>query len=167
LSSCAPFATPTFFVAPTESALLPLVPAGAATSSPEPDSTSGGLAVPNAALPTPTPPCTNGLAYVQDLTIPDGSNIPPGQSLDKQWQVKNSGTCNWDQRYRLKLISGQAMGATPLLPLYPARAGTDAILQIRFTTPQSAGLYECHWQAVGPDGLPFGDPFYMQVAVTP
>jgi hypothetical protein len=167
LSGCAPFATPTFFVPPTESAALPLPPAGAAGSSPELDSTPGRLVVPSLVLPTPTPPCADGLTYVQDLTIPDGSNVPPGQSVDKQWQVKNSGTCNWDQRYRLKLISGQAMGANPLLPLYPARAGTQAVLDIRFTAPQSAGLYECHWQAVGPDGQPFGDPVYMQIAVTP
>ena len=167
LSSCAPFATPTFFVAPTESVALPLTPAAAAASSASPEWTAVPLVVPSLVLPTPTPPCTDALTYVQDLTIPDGSNVPPGQPIDKQWQVKNSGTCSWDQRYRLKIVSGQAMGANPLLPLYPARAGTEAVLQIQFTAPQSAGLYECHWQAVGPDGQPFGDPVYMQIAVTP
>lgn len=167
LSSCAPFATPTFFVPPTESAALPLTPAAAEASSPGPQSTAAPVGVPSPVVPTPTPPCTDGLTYVQDLTIPDGSNVPPGQPVDKQWQVKNSGTCNWDQRYRLKLVSGQAMGASPLLPLYPARAGTDAVLHVQFTAPQSAGLYECHWQAVGPDGQPFGDSVYMQIAVTP
>ncbi len=161
--ACSPLATPTFFVPPTESASLP----PAAIASREPGSPAGAIAIPSVVVPSPTPPCIDGLSYLQDLTIPDGTNVQPGQYIDKQWQVKNSGTCNWDQRYRLKLISGAAMGADLLLPLYPARAGAEATIEIRFTAPQSAGLYECHWQAVGPEGQPFGDAFYMQVAVTP
>lgn len=93
--------------------------------------------------------------------------MTPGQSIDKRWQVLNSGSCNWDDRYAIKLVGGDAMGATTPQPLYPARAGTKAVLRILFTAPQAAGLYQCQWTAVGPDGQPFGDPFYMQIAVTP
>jgi hypothetical protein len=39
------------------------------------------------------------------------------------------------------------------------------VLQIHFTAPQEPGLYECQWQAVNPDGKPFGDAFYMQIVV--
>ncbi len=62
---------------------------------------------------------------------------------------------------------GDAMGAPPSIPLYPARAGTPATLRIVFTAPQAAGTHECQWQAVGPDGAPFGDAFYMQIVVLP
>jgi hypothetical protein len=125
------------------------------------------ILVPTVILPSATPTCTDSLTYLQDLTIPDGSSVVPGQSIDKQWQVRNSGTCNWDDRYRLKLISGDALGAAAVLPLYPAREGREAVLRIVFTAPQSAGLYGCQWQAVSPDGEPFGDAFYMQIAVAP
>jgi hypothetical protein len=123
--------------------------------------------LPTVVVPSATPPCTDNLTYLQDLTIPDGTTMVPGQSIDKQWQVRNSGTCNWDDRYRLKLMSGDALSAVPVQPLYPARAGTDAVIRIVFTAPEAARLYGCQWQAVNPDGLPFGDPFYMQVAVAP
>lgn len=115
--------------------------------------------------PSPTPVCFDDLDYLQDLTIPDGSLMTPGQQIDKRWQVRNSGSCNWDQRYSLRLISGDAMGANTSRPLYPARAGTEATLQVLFTAPQEAGTYECQWQAVNPDGTPFGDAFYMQIVV--
>ena len=56
---------------------------------------------------TPTPEnCTNDLKYLTDLTVPDGSPVNPGEKIDKQWLVQNSGTCNWDDNYRLKLVNG-------------------------------------------------------------
>lgn len=163
LAGCGPQATPAFFIPPTAGA--PTV--GTARVLPAPSSTPDSQAVPTLVLPTPTPPCTDGLTYDTDLTIPDGSNMVPGQPVDKQWEVTNSGTCSWDMRYRLKLVGGDAMGANPLQPLYPARAGTKAILRIIFTAPQSPGLYQCQWQAVDPQGQPFGDTFYMSIAVAP
>ncbi|HET6845579.1 MAG TPA: NBR1-Ig-like domain-containing protein, partial [Anaerolineales bacterium] len=120
---------------------------------------------PTAIPPSPTPVCTDDLDYLQDLTIPDGSLMRPGESIDKRWQVRNSGSCNWDQRYSLRLVSGDAMGTDGSVLLYPARAGTEATLQITFTAPQEPGTYECQWQAANPDGTPFGDTFYMQIVV--
>ena len=119
------------------------------------------------APPSPTPPCTDGLTYLQDLTIPDGSIVVPGELIDKRWQISNSGTCNWDERYKLTHIGGDAMGAATSLPLYPARAGAEVTISIMFTAPQAAGTYESQWQAVNPDGVPFGSAFYMQVVVSP
>ena len=165
LCSCGPQAAPTYFIPPTlvpaPPASVPGTPGEGATPTPEP------LTVPTLALPSPTPPCTDDLDYLQDLTIPDGSTVAPGQPIDKRWQVSNSGTCNWDERYQLRLVNGDSMGAGISLPLYPARGGAEATLRIRFTAPPAAGTYECQWQAVNPDGVFFGDAFYMQVVVSP
>jgi len=117
--------------------------------------------------PTATPPCTNNLKYVSDLTIPDNTVVQPGQVLDKQWQVENSGSCNWDGRYQLKYIGGDALGSVTVEPLYPARTGTQAVVHVSFTSPQQAGTYRTTWQAFDPDGQPFGDPITMQIVVGP
>lgn len=114
---------------------------------------------------SPTPPCASGLRYLDDLSIPDGTLVEPGQPLDKRWRVENSGTCNWDQRYHLVLISGADLGVASPLALYPARAGAQADLQIVFTAPQPAGLYRSEWQALDPDGQPFGDSIYIEIEV--
>jgi hypothetical protein len=163
-AGCGPQATPTYFVPPTMAPQsLPAPPLTAEASSP----TTVASPVPTLAPPSPTPPCADGLTYLQDLTIPDGSIVVPGQLIDKRWQVSTSGTCTWAARYRLTHVGGDAMGAATSLPLYPARAGAEATISILFTAPQAAGTYESQWQAVNPDGVPFGSAFYMQVVVSP
>ena len=115
--------------------------------------------------PTPTPTCTANLTFISDLTIPDGTLVAPGSTMDKQWLVQNSGNCNWDTHYRLHLISGDALGASTEQALYPARAGTQATLRILFTAPQEAGDYVSEWQAFDPDGNSFGVSFFIKIEV--
>lgn len=117
--------------------------------------------------PTLAPQCTNGLYYIEDLTIPDGSVVAPGTILDKRWQVQNTGTCNWDERYRLKEIAGPELGAVSEQRLYPARSGNEITIRIQFTAPAEAGEYRSAWQAYDPEDRPFGDPFFIQVVVQP
>ncbi|MFN3490833.1 MAG: NBR1-Ig-like domain-containing protein, partial [Anaerolineales bacterium] len=88
-------------------------------------------------------------------------------SIDKQWLVKNDGTCDWDARYKLKWVGGDPMGSNTEQLLYPARAGTQAALRIIFTAPATAGEYESAWQAVDPDGNFFGDLIFIRIVVTP
>ncbi len=116
---------------------------------------------------TPTPTCTDSLTYLEDLSIPDGAQVAPGQPLDKRWRVQNSGTCNWDEHYRVKLIAGPDLGAQGEQALYPARGGTELIVRILFTAPNEAGKYRSAWQAYDPQGKPFGDPVFIEVNVAP
>ena len=135
---------------------------------PTPPATVPGLPptpTPTANLPSPTPPCTNSLVYLEDLTIPDGTEVQPGETLDKQWRVRNAGTCPWDERYRLRFVEGDLMGAPEELPLFPARPGAEAVLRILFTAPAAPGDYTSLWQAVDPQGHPFGDPVFIQIVV--
>jgi len=118
-------------------------------------------------VPTIAPQCHNGLFFIEDLSIPDGTVVAPGTLLDKHWRVQNTGTCNWDERYRLKEIAGPEMGAVPEQRLYPARSGTEAIIRVIFTAPAEAGTYRSAWQAYDPEDRPFGDPFFIEVAVQP
>ena len=118
-------------------------------------------------VPTLAPDCYNGLFFVEDLTIPDGTLVSPGTILDKRWRVQNTGTCNWDERYRLKEIAGPELGAVPEQRLYPARSGSEAVIRIQFTAPAEAATYRSAWQAYDPEGRPFGDPFFIQVVVQP
>jgi len=116
-------------------------------------------------LPSSTPTCTNSLTYLEDLSLPDGTIVRPGESLDKRWLVENSGTCNWGENYRFKFISGAELNAPIEQALYPARSGAKATLRTLFTAPSEAGIYQSAWQAFDPRGQPFGDPVYIQVTV--
>jgi hypothetical protein len=163
-AACTAQATPTLFVPPTGIPILPAAAVQRDTATPAPTNSPTATVTPVVATPTP---CSNDLQFVQDVTIPDGTTVSLGAPVDKQWLVTNTGTCDWTSGYRLKMISGDAMGAPTEQALYPARAGTQTTLRIVFTAPQTAGTYQSAWQAYAPDGTAFGQAVYMQVAVAP
>lgn len=163
LSACAPATTPTPFRPPTAQAPLieptfiiqPTKPVVVIQSTPLPT-----------IIPTTNPEeCFSNLRFVDDLTIPDNSFITYGSTIDKQWLVENTGTCHWNANYRLKHLGGAELGAPDEVMLYPARAGTQATIQIIFTAPFTDGVYESAWQAYDADDNPFGDPIYIRITV--
>jgi hypothetical protein len=163
LAACSPAATPTPFRPPTmESPLIeptliiqPTKPVVVVQSSPLPT-----------ILPTTNPQeCISDLNFVSDVTLPDNTFVTYGASMDKQWLVENTGTCPWDASYRLRHLGGAILGAPEEVMLYPAKAGTQATIQIVFTAPFTDGVYESAWQAFDPQGNPFGDPIYIRVTV--
>ena len=117
-------------------------------------------------LPTEKIVCEDKLTFTEDVTVPDGTVFSPNAPIDKQWKVTNSGVCNWDDRYTIRLIQGNALGAEPEQVLFPARSGSEFIIQIKFTAPQVNGNYRSVWQASNPEGMLFGDPFYMDIFVS-
>jgi hypothetical protein len=120
---------------------------------------------PEAELPSPTPPCTDSLKFIEDITIPDGTIVSAGQSIDKQWRVQNDGSCDWDSSYHLKLVSGDPLGTPAEMALFPARAGAEAVIQMALTAPQEPGTYHTAWQAYRPDDTPFDQAIYVEIVV--
>lgn len=116
-------------------------------------------------LPTRQVNCDNQLRFVDDLTIPDGMEVSPGEEITKRWLIRNDGSCNWNRSYSLQLISGLSLGAGKVQELYPARQSTEAIIEIVFLAPDNPGRYNSWWQAYDPDGNRFGDPIYMEISV--
>lgn len=151
LSACAgnttPLPTPSF--SPT---IPPYIPTDTLISTPP-------------IISSPTPICVSRLIFARDVTIPDFSIVAAGSLLDKQWLVQNSGSCNWDNLYRIRLVSGDGLGASPEQALYPARAGMQATLRILFTAPMVQGEYYSEWQAFDSQGIPFGDTFFIKIIV--
>ena len=124
-------------------------------------------ATPTAQASTQAVECTNLLQFISpDLTFPDGTEVKPGELMDKQWKVRNGGTCNWDSSYTLKLIGGDAMGAEETQALVPARNGTEAVVSIIFTAPTEPGTYRSEWKAYDGNGQAFGDMLYIYISVT-
>jgi hypothetical protein len=163
LSACSPARTPTPFRPPTAQAPL-IEPTFIIQPTQEID------VVESTPLPTIFPTtnpadCVNDLTFLEDLTVPDNMFATFGLALDKQWLVENSGTCHWNSAYRLRNIGGASLGAPEEIALYPARAGTQARIQILFTAPFTEGVYESAWQAFDANGNPFGDPIYIRIAV--
>ena len=77
----------------------------------------------------------NDAEFVDDLTIPDRSDVEPGAELDKRWEVRNSGSCDWDNDYRLVRIGSDRFIGVDEIALIPARAGKNAVWKVVLTVP--------------------------------
>jgi hypothetical protein len=165
LAACAPTPTPTPFIPPAGSNTQLTQAASVAL----PTSTALVLDLSQTPIPAGTSPtpatCTDSLKFLEDITIPDGTIVSPGQSVDKQWRVQNDGSCDWGDRYRLKLVSGEALGLPAEMALFPARVGAEAVIQMTLTAPQEAGTYHTVWQAYNPEGAAFEQPIYVEIVV--
>ena len=94
-SACAPRVAETPFIPPT--AQVPLVEPGFIITPTQNIVQVQTIPVLTIVIPTATTnpvDCINNLTYISDLTILDGTSIAYGATIDKQWLVQNSGTCN-------------------------------------------------------------------------
>jgi hypothetical protein len=132
------------------------------------DTATPDLPAPETVLPAANASsCTDGLAYMGDLTYPDKVKVLAGQPMEKRWKVRNDGSCDWGPDYRFRWISGTLPTTQVEQALYPAAAGSEAVIAVRLTAPAAAGEYISWWQAVSPSGVPFGDMLSVDLIVTP
>jgi len=115
--------------------------------------------------PTPGPSsCTNAAAFVQDVTVPDGTNWAPGQAFNKIWQVRNTGTCTWSG-YQLVFASGEAMTTNSTAAVPATAPGATADILVPMTAPATAGTHSSQWRLKSPSGL-FGPTLSVSIIVT-
>ncbi len=110
----------------------------------------------------------NSLTYVADLTYPDGSVFDGGEDFDKTWQVKNSGTCKWDEGYKLVYMEGDDELDPVDLPLKSGHyvdPGQTTELTVELTAPLAAGTYKGTWQMRSDNGEFFGDSLTVSIEV--
>lgn len=162
LSACAGFVPAGDPDAQQKPYFRPPLPEATITAQSGPDS---AVQVGSGAPGQPDAECENNLTFLKDVTISDGTPVTARSTLDKRWEVENSGSCGWTENFRMRLIAGPAMGAQPEQALYPARSGSHAILRITFQAPNEPGSYRSAWQAHSPEGEPFGDPFFIDILV--
>lgn len=130
-------ASPTHF--PTETA-LPATPTP--TSSPTIAPT----------IPATRPPETGGLAiaFIGE-TVPDGTNLQPGQAFQKTWTLKNGGKRAWVEGFSLARVSsnpaGEDLGSPDVIPLaQEVRREENVQISIDLVAPEQDGRYTVYFQ---------------------
>ena len=133
----------------------------------------------NTPVPTSTPVPTatqvtycEWVAFIKDVTIPDGTRLSPNETFTKTWRLKNRGTCTWTSDYMLVYTSGTQMGGTTALRL-PGNVlpGQTVDISVTLSTPSSAGPYTGFWMLRNSSGTLFGSgdkanvPFYVDIIV--
>jgi hypothetical protein len=145
------------------------------TLTPSPTTTPTITPTPTETL-TPTPartslPC-NIAGYMEDVTIPDGTEMDPGESFTKTWRLRNNGSCNWTIGYRLVFVSGDQMDGPAIQAftdewIYP---GYEVDVSVDLVAPSEPGTYIGYWKLQSETGVSFGlaptsGPFYVEIVV--
>lgn len=108
----------------------------------------------------------NNLSFVRDVTVPDNTQMTPGQAFTKTWEVRNSGSCAWAPGYRFSLVSGDAMGGQALTLSQAVAAGATTQLSVAMTAPTGkTGTIRGDWRMADDKGVFFGDQIYVQIVI--
>ncbi len=138
-------------------------PEPTATDTPEPVATE---------TPTVNPAATQPLCddatfdpFTVDVSVPDGTQMQPGQDFVKTWRIKNSGTCIWRAGYSLVFAYGEKLSgvAQPLTAdVFP---GEEVEVSVQFKAPAAAGEYRSYWRMANANGSAFGKVIYVFIIV--
>ncbi|HLF72904.1 MAG TPA: NBR1-Ig-like domain-containing protein [Anaerolineales bacterium] len=108
--------------------------------------------------------CNNNV-FEGDVTIPDGSIVKPGEDFVKQWAIRNTGNCTWDEGYSLKIINStpdcQAMDAVNFTFKKSedfVSPGESINIGVNLTAPLKPATYQCSWKMQNDQGFWFGTP---------
>ena len=96
-------------------------------------------------------------AVMIDETIPDGTQMNPGETFTKTWRFRNNGTCTWTTQYSLSMNSGHDLENEGYPNLQSSVApGGEIEVSVNMTAPQTPGTYESHWVLNNAAGKSFG-----------
>lgn len=153
-----------------------------APPSPTPAPTDTPAATPTAATPSPIPSATQAAPANTcdlaapgtpiDVTIPDDTQMQPGQAFTKVWRLKNAGTCTWTKAYTIAVFSGEAMSAPQSVALpKEVPPGQEVDIAVDLVAPITPGTHQGNWKlrnasgawfGIGPSG---GSPFWVKIIV--
>ncbi|MGI6380285.1 MAG: NBR1-Ig-like domain-containing protein [Anaerolineae bacterium] len=113
------------------------------TAMPSPSATSTATARPTLDLGA----CEIDVAFVEDVTIPDGTEMVPGKRFTKVWRIRNTGTCPWSELIKLSQIGGEDLGLLQSIPLPDAAPGEEAMVSVQMVAPETLGDHRSEWRA--------------------
>ena len=109
--------------------------------------------------------CVNSFYYMDDVRYQDGTEVEAGSVFLKEWEVQNNGSCDWNEKYRLRFVSGDQMGAPDSVPIPSVIVGSKGKLSVELQAPKEPGTYRSVWKAFGSDNRSFGEPVYVEIVV--
>ena len=115
------------------------------------------------ALPSATPTATaiplpcDWAAFVDDVSVEDGTLMVPGEPFVKTWRLRNIGSCSWTADYDLAFVSGQAMEAPISVSLGGIISPGETVdVSVPMQAPEDDGSYTGYWMLRNPSGGRFG-----------
>jgi len=112
----------------------------------------------NTQPPSPTPIPCNNFTFIKDVTIPDNTEMTPGEKFKKTWRLKNTGSCTWTSGYDIVFDHGDGMGvsASTQLTNGTVKPGDEVDISVKLTAPDTPGTYQGFFKLRSTDNVVFG-----------
>lgn len=138
-------------------------PTSTPTETPTPPPTETPIPAPTL---TPTPALCDDAIYVADVSVPDGTQMKPGQEFVKTWRVKNTGTCTWTRGYQIMWSYGdnRMSGQATALPR-EVQPGEEVDISLILKAPMQPGTYSGYWVLRNNNGYTFGQRLSVIITV--
>jgi len=130
---------------------------------------------PEAIVPEPptepdAPPsgCIDAMAFIADLTIPDGTKMPVDTPFSKGWLVENVGSCTWDETYAIAYAYGNNEMDGEMTSLSnQVNPGEQYEMYVELRAPSEPGEYAGFWGLLNEGGVSFGEMLWVAIESTP
>ena len=110
--------------------------------------------------------CVDDAEFVANVTIPDGTEIAPGETFVKTWRMRNSGTCTWTSTYSWTFRGGDVLTVLDTTALDLVSPGQEVDISVTIVAPESPGAYAGQWQLSGANQFEgFGHEVYYSISV--
>ena len=111
--------------------------------------------------------CVDDAEFVDNVTIPDGTEIAPGETFVKTWRMRNSGTCTWTNNYSWTFRGGDVLTLLDTTTLDLVSPGQELDISVTLVAPESPGSYAGQWQLSGVDQFEgIGPEVYYLISVS-
>ena len=104
-------------------------------------------------------------AFVADLSIPDDTEMQPGQAFTKSWQLRNDGNTPWPAGCTVAHVMADDFGVADAPLTAAVQPGETVEIALPMTAPTQSGTFESWWQIKSPDGQSVGKAFYTRIRV--
>jgi len=119
--------------------------------------------------------CTGGAnnkpyraSFVTDVTLPDRTEVQPGQTLIKTWSINNCGPQQWPEPTVLVFLRGHRElipGAQEEFPVQSAKPNETVEVSVELSTPSVPGRYTAFFRLSDKDRNFFGPRMWADLIV--
>jgi len=105
--------------------------------------------------------------HVEDVTIPDGTELPPNTPFIKTWKIRNEGPA-WPPGSQLLFVShkGDNLNGPERVTIKgDVKPGQEVEISVPLITPNEPGRYVGYYRMVTPDNIKFGQRVWVSFVV--
>jgi hypothetical protein len=142
------------------------------TSQPQVESNSGTPEPAQAGSPEPEADPCNRVRFIKDVTVPDNTDLQPGEEFTKTWRLENIGTCSWTEGYSLVFERGDLLSGPSAIPISVETIdpGETVDISVDLVAPSEQGSYQGFWKLRTARGRRFGigeesEAFWLKINV--